>query len=469
MQSRKDQVQAYFFVVGRLFSALTHGKPDILEPPTRRFSMGTTFGVLLAALLVGIFWIVGLYAPATSTDWQRPGTIIVDKSSGARFLYLDGRLRPVLNFSSAKLAAAGSGSGSGGAVELFSAKSLSGVPVGVPIGIPGAPDAIPPADGIDKGPWTVCVAVSGAPRPVTLLLGSTAGQPVTAGQAILVSGPDGARQLLWQGRRYRFGAFVAGALGYSAAGAIPVPANWLNSIPVGRDIAMPKIAQLGSAGPVIDGRTTVVGQILRARNPALNSEQHFVVVENGIKPLTTTVEALLLASPDTRQAYGGGNVAPIEVDPGALTGVPTIGNEDYAGYPPAPPMLLNTALSDGAVPCVRSDPSGGKSGFVLMAAAEVNAKAAPSGRHVAGSTVDQVSIPAGSGVLARDLPAPGAIAGTEYLVTDVGIKFPLADPSVAGALGYSGGSAVEVASRFLALLPTGPVLSRASALAEGTP
>ena len=30
MQSRRDQVQAYFFVVGRLVAAVVHGRPDVL-------------------------------------------------------------------------------------------------------------------------------------------------------------------------------------------------------------------------------------------------------------------------------------------------------------------------------------------------------------------------------------------------------------------------------------------------------
>jgi hypothetical protein len=78
--------------------------------------------------------------------------------------------------------------------------------------------------------------------------------------------------------------------------------------------------------------------------------------------------------------------------------------------------------------------------------------------------VGEVVIPKGTGVLAKDLPVAGAAAGAEYLVTDLGMKFPLSDQSVADALGYSQTAAVDVPNQLLALLPTGPVLDRTAAL-----
>lgn len=473
MQSRKDQVQAYFFVVGRLFSALTHGKPDILETPSRRFSTGVTLGGVLAALLIGIFAIIGIYSPGTSSAWEKPGSIIIDKETGARFLFLDGKLRPVLNFSSAKLAT-GSNSGatsSSAAVVTVSANSLSGVPVGPPIGIPGAPDAIPQAGRLDKGPWTVCVAATGSTPAVTLLLGAHPGNPLAGTEGLLVSTADDAKYLLWRGNRYRLAnATVLAALGLNGTTPLPVPANWLNPIPPGRDLTVPVIEGTGSPGPVIDGRQSTIGQIYEVKNPALGTSQVFVVGKDGLAPLNPTTESILLAAASTKNAYAGGEVAPIPVSPAGMATVPTsVDAGDLAGYPSPMPHLVNDELAAGTQPCVRFD-IGGTSGATLLRLPtdEVNASSAPTGKHFAGMTADQVGIPAGTGVLAREEPTPGVTGVAEFLVTDFGVKFPLPGTS-ASALGYSDDSAADVPNQLLALLPAGPVLSPAAALAEGSP
>ncbi|WP_051969201.1 type VII secretion protein EccB [Kitasatospora azatica] len=56
-------------------------------------------------------------------------------------------------------------------------------------------------------------------------------------------------------------------------------------------------------------------------------------------------------------------------------------------------------------------------------------------------------------------------SGTLYLITDLGIKFPLASADVAKTLGYTGTTALPVPTELLALLPTGPSLDPAAASA----
>lgn len=472
MQSRKDQVQAYFFVVGRLFSALTHGKPDILETPSRRFTTGTVLGVLLAGLLVAIFGIIGLYVPGGNTSWRQQGVVIVEQDTGTRYLFLDGRLRPVLNYSSALLAAGGA-TGATPSVVRVSANSLAGAPVGPPIGIPGAPDDVPQASRLDSGPWTLCVGPSATGSPaVTLLLGQRAGTRLSAGQGLLVSTSDGIRYLLWQGSRYRITDTAVAALGYEAVSPIGVPASWLNPIPAGRDIAVPPVGRIGAPGPVVGGRATLVGQIIRARNAALESEQDYAVRATGLAPVDRTAEALILAAPNIGQAYPTGDPAPIPITQADLVGVPVASGADLTGYPTPPPALLDNTVSSTVAMCARFDPAAGgptASALLTMQSAGVNAIAAPLGQHTAGGTIDQVSIPAGSGVLALDLPARGAASGTEYLIADDGTKFPLSTASTAMTLGYAASSTVDVSHQLLAVLPTGPVLSSAAALAAGSP
>jgi type VII secretion protein EccB len=473
MKSRRDQVQAYFFIVGRLAAAVTHGKPDVLHAPTKRITTGIVFGLLLSALMSAIFGIYGLFVPGNDTSWRQAGAIVMDKTTGARYVYLDGQLRPVLNYSSARLAAGQQG----GAMLSVSASSLSGTPVGQPIGIVGAPDALPDPAHLYSGPWTVCVqpadpgAASAGPV-VTLLFGQKPGDRLSDARALLVSTPDGSIYLIWQGKRLRVAdPTVLTSLGYGGAHAVPVTPAWLNPISQGPDLAVPGIAGIGQPGPSLGGKSSLVGQVYEMRNTVIGTDQLYLVRADGITPLSRTVAALLLAAPATQLAYPGAVTEPIPIGAAALTGVPVSPGADLgSGLPPAPPELA-TPTPD-LVPCMVFTPAGSAVPAPvaeLLPAAGVRAQSAPSGRHQAGTSADRVAIPAGSGVLARSLSAPGAAPGTAYLITEGGTRYPLAGADVITGLGYTEASAVPVPAALLDLLPTGPLLSTDGARASSSP
>ncbi|ALG10362.1 type VII secretion protein EccB [Kibdelosporangium phytohabitans] len=471
MQSKRDQVQAYFFVVGRLVSAVVHGRPDVLQQPNKRLNTGTFIGVVLGAVLMGIFGIYGVFAPGGNTTWRQPGAIVMDETTGARYVFLDNQLRPVLNYSSARLVGGKSGNGQ---VFSVSQKSLTGTPVGQPIGIAGAPDALPASGALDAGAWTVCAQqpLPGPPATgptVTLLLGQAIERVLTDRHAMLVEGVDGHAYLVWQGKRHRIPSRTeAEALGYGGVDPMTVTAAWLNPLPQGRDIAVPRTPGLGQQGPVIDGRRSTIGQIYQIRNPAIDTDQLYLVRGDGVAPLSRTSAALLLAAESTKAAYAGGKVLPVEAGPNALSGVPysKSGPDLAAGLPPEPPHIVNPAQDSTA--CASIPPVGRSDSKVVIGhlqASVVNAKAMPLAAHPAGMSADRISIPVGKGVLARQLPSPGAV----YLITETGTKYPLGNPEVVGALGYSEQSAVQVSAELLALLPSGPLLSVDAALRTQAP
>src|SRR5262245_22672624 len=90
MQSRRDQVQAHAYVVGRLVSALVRAEPDLAESPVRRNTTGWFVGLLIAALLVAAFAVFGLIFPGGGRLWTQPGALVVEKETGNRYIYLDG-------------------------------------------------------------------------------------------------------------------------------------------------------------------------------------------------------------------------------------------------------------------------------------------------------------------------------------------------------------------------------------------
>src|SRR5512142_1353059 len=137
MASRQSQLHSYQFIVQRAVSALVARDPDPAQSPFRRV-VGAAFASAMVAILalagVGIY---GLIVSGGKTSWKSQGMVIVERESGAKFVYLkDNKLHPVLNFASALLVA--------GASEpktiSVSRKSLAGAARGTPLGIPGAPD-----------------------------------------------------------------------------------------------------------------------------------------------------------------------------------------------------------------------------------------------------------------------------------------------------------------------------------------
>jgi type VII secretion protein EccB len=474
MQSRRDQVQAYFYVVGRLVSAVVHGKPDSLQQPNKRLNTGTFLGVIVGAVLMGIFGIYGLFVPGGDVSWRQAGAIMMNKDTGARYVYLENQLRPVLNYSSALLASGGSGDGK---IVEVSQSSLSGTPVGQPIGIPGAPDALPEADALDKGEWTVCTQQAGGdqenPGPsATLMVGEPLETVLSEQQALLVRGPDDMTYLLWQGKRHRIpGRTEATALGYGGVEPVAVTAAWLNPIPQGQDLAVPRAPNTGEPGPTIDGVERTVGQIIIVRNPALGSEQLYLVRAGGVSSLSPTTAALLLAAPFTKEAYGAESVVPVEVGPGALSGVPSSdgGRDLVEGLPQSPPEVVVPG-SEGSACAAYAPLGGGEVDVTLgMMPATVHTDAIPMAAHQAGTTADRVSIDAGGGVLAREQSTPDAAMSAIYLITETGMKYPLANADVVTGLGYAVENAVAVPGELLGLLPAGPLLSAEAALKAQSP
>jgi len=478
VRSRRDRAQAYTFLIGRVVAGVLLGEPDTSERPNRRPSTGTAIGLLLAVLISAGFAIYGLLRPGGTDAWRtKTDSVIVVKETGARYVMLAGQLRPVLNYASARLAL-----GNGAPLTRVAAASLSNVPIGQPIGIPGAPDALPAPDRLLAGAWTVCVrpaaadptGAPAAPGRTALLLGGPDTPPLPADEGLLVSTPDSQRHLVWQGRRYRLAsAAVAAALGYGGVEPIPVPPAWLNAVPAGPDLGFPRIAGRGDAGPAVGGHIGVVGQVYEARNPVTGAVDRYVLRGDGLTRVGDTVAALILADPASATAYPGGPVRPIAVTPDVVASVGFGDPGTLAlGYPPAPPRPR--AGGRGELPCTRFTLGAG--GETSAATTVAPAAAVPAGADLTapvagrqsgagGATVDEAVIPAGGGVLARNVARPAAAPGTLYLIGEFGVKFPIADADSLAALGYQGVAPVDVPSELLALLPTGPALSRQAAVA----
>ncbi|MGW4757718.1 type VII secretion protein EccB [Streptomyces chartreusis] len=465
MQSKKDQLQAHLFVLGRVVSALTRGEPDAAETPMRRFTAAALGGILIAALVLGGFAVVGLLFPRTGTAWRTPGTLIIDKDTGTRYV-LDGDvLHPLLNYASARLAL-----GAQAPQASVPTTALEDVRRGPAIGIPGAPDSLPARTRLDGHSWTLCAdpAASashpaGTPAARTMTAVDDA-RPLTAlakDHALLVRVPSGTLYLAWHDQRMRIpDRATLAALGYGSASPWPVSDVWVAALTAGPDLTAPPVPHRGDKGLRIAGHRTRAGQILAARSVTDGADtDYFLALTDGITPLTDTQAALLLGDPGTRAAYPGGRVAPVPVTVAEAAAAPVASQQTPTALPPTPPPLVQPAYGRAQAPCVQ---------LVLTAKGTLAAaprlglsKASPA--HTGPGSPRALLTP-GAGVLAQAVTTSATEPGSSYLVTDLGVKYPLAS-GAASALGYST-SPRPLPEALLDLLPTGPVLDPKAALAE---
>ncbi len=262
MPSRTDQLHSYQYSLQRVVAALVTHDPDPHRSPLRRAGTTALVSLVIAALAVGGAAVYGLFTGHSNVTLQDESAVFLEKGTGARYVFLksDGKLHPVLNYTSGLLAASGSAPN----VVSVSREHLATVPLGDPLGIPDAPDSLPAAKSLLRDRWSVCSAApdpgsaAAGPRS-TLLVGhritdgtvAAAPGPGRAPVAVLVSDPAERIFLVYANRRFLVPPAKAvatlRALGWADRQPWPVAAAWINSVPLGPDLAAPPVPEQGSA------------------------------------------------------------------------------------------------------------------------------------------------------------------------------------------------------------------------------
>ncbi len=435
MQSRRDQVDAQSYLLTRLTSALVRAEPDALELPTRRDSRGLLAGILLALVMLAGVAIFALLFSGGSTAWRQPGKLIIDKSTGSRFLLVAGELRPVRNVASARLAV-------DGAVEPVSVAGgrLARVPRGAPLGTLDAPDLLPAPDHLNEGVWQACAGTG--QTAVRLDIGGPASARRATGDTGVLVTSGGRKYLLWHGRRLAMGRpWAADVLGYGAATPVPVDEAWLNLLPAGPDLAPVDVPGRGSPGPAVGGRTTVLGQLFAAA--ATGGTVHYLLLPAGLAPLNATQAALALAE--------AGSAPELPITPAELAAGPrTVVGAPQDALPATPPPLRGP--EHGQTVCLES---AGRPDAVTFNVVLATPPTAPGTRSAGGVAV---SVRPRGGALLVERTDVAAKDQPALLVDGAGIRYPLAGDAVR-ALGFRAEQATVVPSRLLTLLAAGPVLS----------
>ncbi|WP_433346800.1 type VII secretion protein EccB [Micromonospora sp. CA-111912] len=467
MRTRRDQVQAYRFVTRRIVSALLSGDPETTNLPMRRLGLAVIGSVVAAAVLLGG---IGAYGQLTgNTAPLEANTLVIERETGATYVYVDNLLHPTLNYASARLIL----NEADPAVRTMSQASIADRPRGRTVGIVGAPDALPDRKSLIGLPWSVCDVPDPAdPRRSTTHL--VIDRPLSGGvplgdRAVLVT-VDGGRYLLTGDARMRIagGDQATAALRMAGAPTVTVGAQLLNAVPAGPVLREPDIEGEGEASRLTVGDGPArVGDVFRA------AEQHYVLTREGLAAIGEVTALLLLRD--------GGGVT--DVTPDQAGRLLTRERVEPEGTPRALPVLhpvqagrtvLCATYRKGAVD---APPTTTLEVFDRVPA-ELSGPATPvrQGARDAVRTAEQVLLPGGKGVLVQ--AAPGAGEGgtgtpgsTVYLISAQGVRYPLGTRSgdALTALGYGGVTPLAVPASLLSLVPTGPALEREDALAYFAP
>ncbi|ADD40113.1 type VII secretion protein EccB [Stackebrandtia nassauensis] len=444
MRTRREQVAAHRFIVRRVISAMLNGEPETLDLPMRRMAISAMVGVAIASLVFAGFWVVGLIWPGGAQSWQKDGAVIVEEETGARFVYWDGQLHPVLNYASALLIT----SSGDRTVHTVLQDSLADTPRGATLGIPDAPDTLPEPELFTASPWQTCSAPNPS-DPTSIESHVIIGDTPDGGDALSSDGlllkHDGDIFLVVKDTKYLVPSEKSlPALGADPDQVVKVDPVFLNALETGPNLKL-KIPGEGDDGIELDGETYPIGTVFT------NNDRHYVLLKDGLAAIGELAAELIGTEPVAlSSAAVGENRTDEKLEP--------------EGFPSRRPDVMG--IPDARQTAVCADWTKGKTTVTVYSSVPKlvgdNVKAAPKGIEDV-STADHVRLPGGYGSLVRAQSSEGASGGTVFLVTDQGWKFGLSSEALT-AFGYKKLKPTPMPSALVALLPTGPELSQSAAL-----
>lgn len=507
MATRRDELSAHTFARKRTLAAFLQPESRVSDEeaprPVRAVVPSVVMGVVL---VVGcIAW--GAIAPSAPPGWNTAGAhIIVDSDSTTRYVVLnekgkDGKkvkqLHPVMNYASAKLVL---DKGKGDVMNV-AGKDIdkSTIARGATIGIPYAPDRLPSnADAGRPKEWAVCQkppSHSGAePQQGVFVLGGhdknalkgknrlsdrealfvedskTGDQYVVDGNGtkLMLDGPKGASRHLERN-------VLTKLLLHNPGEPQKVTSQWLKTLNTGKDISFPTLDAGSGTQPQFSGADKLpsearsVGKVLKST--AGGTSYYYVVLKNAVQRTTPLVAKLFMGEQQQKQ--------PVSVNEVQMAGAGAT-NATNSGGRGWPDNVLNPVnrASQGINSTSRTVSCSVYTG--KTSASGTPELAAWAGHSYPENIVDgsaSAYVSSGSGLLYREVSGRGG-GGTQYLLTDSGLRYALAgsgggqqsggdnDKGARARLGYDKTKIARVPLGWSSLLPKGPTLDTKSASQE---
>jgi type VII secretion protein EccB len=459
MATTREQAEAYAYANRRRSTSLLRGADEARLDPRRRLNRALAAGVAVGVLVMGGFGIAGWLGGGRGPALPASGAVVVG-ASGDSYVVADGVAHPALNLASALLA------GGGRLTEVRQA-TLDKAPRGLPVGIPGAPDALPEADDLLEGEWTLCATPSetGGDPVRTALYVSVPGVPTGnaggSGATLFVEADDGSMWLLTGGRRHAVAEPAVRDLLGLRRQPVRVPGEILATVPEGAGITIPAPGPGAGEEPAAElPFDAVVGDIAHTDDGA--ARQHYLVRPDGLAPISELVHTLLSGQAGTDHGISFSDAAHAPRSDGD------------PGDPAWPEEVPEAETPERNQPVCVSTPPGSQPGDTPWRAAIHLPPAMPAPEdtvpveaHDGGrlGLLDRIYLPAGSGTVVRSVASAGT-GGTYTLVTDGGTAYPLASPDAVARLGYDPALAPTMPTAFVDLLPAGPVLAPETAARE---
>jgi type VII secretion protein EccB len=472
MATKRDQLQAHQFLVQRTVSALVTRETDPEQPQFRGPTTFAFVGIGLALVMLAATGVYGMISPGGNKTWRDGKSVIVERETGTRYVYLDGKLHPVENYTSALLAL-----GQYSETARVSRKSLAGVPRGPRIGIRDAPDAIPGPDRLLSGGWTLCsepaADVTGATvyRSALLVGQEPAGGTELDARALLVRVAGTAEDVLIAGGyRHRISKADAVTVGLALrpAQVVPVAPAVVEMVPLGKPIGPIAVPDAGKPSTAVPGRPDLRAGQLLVMTTSGGAVQHFLAGTDRLRPITSLQFDIQLAYQPTTAAYGGREPFGMPLSPLAAAKAkqgqapptapdnPPAARPEFAGGPETNTVCL-TFDPDSFIPRLKVNPALPPDDAMI---------ATPRRTDGGVALADRVLVPPGTGAVIEVMSSSNAPVGTLAVVTDLGKVCPLASPDVLGVLGYPDFRPIRMPAALVARVPQGPGLDRDAAMRQ---
>jgi type VII secretion protein EccB len=510
MAARRDELNAYTFARKRTVAAfLKPGPFGSIENAPRPIRVMVP-SIVVGALVVAGFGAYGMLKPALPQGWKKPATqVLVGDKSTTRYIVLksgtkdaDGKdevlLHPVLNLASARLLTKNNNSFTVTTVDE-DLLDKSGIRHGATVGIPYAPDRLPSKDNANKPKvWALCEQPGAGgdqqTQKAVFVLGGKDVQKVHGngrlldGQAMYVQDPEHQEYLVdSQGTAYSLGTestqdhqALIRALFNTNATPQRVTDDWMATLNKGQPIVFPTVDGAGetSSGKGVPSEHKVVGTVLTVEQPGGGTSK-YVVLRNGLAPVSNFVAGLLLGGPNAKKAYGDQKPDEIGV---ANYDVGSVGDTflDSKHWPTeSASKPANDYYDDGGnktVCSVYNGPDAATSPLSTWVGKKYPAPIANGGTSA--------YVTPGDGLFYRQVTSQNSSSGSLFLVTDTGLRYSVpagndngdksgkANQDVNQAqilLGYGDiKDPVKVPKVWSSLLSMGPTLDRAGAQQEQT-
>lgn len=455
MASRKDQLHSYQFMLQRVISAVVMRETDPAQAPLRRGTGAVFLGVMIAVIVAAVFGIVGIFTKLGSNSWQTDGTVIVERESGAVFVYQQGSLTPMLNYASALLV-------SGKTPPTTSTvphNSLAKFPRQVTRGIPNAPSSLPDEGSVTHASWTLCSvpgqdAAGHAISTTTLVIGgsSVAGTALGDRGLVVRDAQQGGTYLIWHSAAYPIekpDEDISALFGQ--VDTVDVGTAWLNGLSAGQTIQPVPVNDTGTPSTVLSGQR--VGDVV-VEKTGNGGQQYYLVLDDGLAPISKLQAGIQAAEQGAQPAT--------ELSASVINGAHKSNDLDnLAGTAVKQPTTAPDIASAGSATTCAVYRNAKTTPNVLIGA---DAPASGQGAITPGQTgsgtalADQVVVPPGHLAVVRAMASPTAVHGNYYLVTDTGMRYAVPDDDVLKTLGYTGADAVDMPGGLVARIPNGPEL-----------